>query len=107
MYTGTNKYKNQRCNHRVRNTDFRLKPLGILGIALVDALKRTGRDLSTDAFLKALNSTRNFKGLGPRITWTPTEHYGAQEVQIWQCGANGTTHLLQSWTRNDLGARKK
>ena len=99
--------------HRRLDPNERWSFLYTVGIAfaepLVDALKRTGRDLSTDAFLKALNSTKNFKGIGPRITWTPTQHYGGQEVQIWQCGANGTTHFLQNWTRNDLaaGSRKK
>ena len=99
--------------HRRLDPNERWSFLYTVGIAfpepLVDALKRTGRDLSTDAFLKALNSTKNFKGIGPRITWTPTQHYGGQEVQIWQCGANGTTHFLQNWTRNDMaaGSRKK
>lgn len=83
---------------------------GILyGEPLVDALKRTGRNLSTEAFLKALNSTKNFRGIGAKITWTPTQHNGGQEVQVWECGPNGTTHLLQNWTRNDLAieGRKK
>ena len=39
MYAGADEDKNQRRDDRVRNTYLRLQPLGILGIALVDALK--------------------------------------------------------------------
>ena len=40
MYTGANEYKNQRRDDRIRDTYFRLQPLGILGIALVDTLEK-------------------------------------------------------------------
>ena len=39
MDTGANKDKNQRRDDRIRNAYIRLQPLGVLGIALVDALK--------------------------------------------------------------------
>lgn len=74
---------------------------------LVDALKRTGQNLSTEACLKALNSTRNFKGVGPRINWTPAQHQGSDAIQIWQCGPKGSTKVLQNWTTNDLAKWKK
>ena len=40
MYAGADEYKDQRRDDRIGNADFRLQPLGILGIALVDALKK-------------------------------------------------------------------
>jgi ABC-type branched-subunit amino acid transport system substrate-binding protein len=73
----------------------------------VDALKRVGPNLSTEAALKALNETKNFQGVGPKITWTPTQHQGSDSVMIWKCGPNGTTIQLQDWTANDLATWKK
>jgi len=74
---------------------------------LVEALKRVGPNLSTEACLKQLNSLRNFQGIGPAVTWTPTQHQGTDSVQIQKCGPNSTHILLQDWTPNDLATWKK
>jgi branched-chain amino acid transport system substrate-binding protein len=74
---------------------------------LVDAMKRAGKNFSTESVLKALNSTKNFKGVGPTITWTKTQHQGTDSIQIWQCGPNGSVNVLQGWTANDLARWKK
>jgi branched-chain amino acid transport system substrate-binding protein len=73
----------------------------------VDALKRVGPNLSTEACLKALNETTNFQGVGPKITWTASQHQGSDSVMIWKCGPNGATIKLQDWTANDLATWKK
>jgi branched-chain amino acid transport system substrate-binding protein len=73
----------------------------------VDALKRVGPNLSTEACLKALNKTKNFQGVGPKITWTPSQHQGSDSVMIWKSGPNGATIKLQDWTANDLATWKK
>ncbi len=74
---------------------------------LVDALKRAGKNLSTEAALKALNSTKNFQGIGPKVTWTANQHQGTDSIQIWKCGPNASTILLQDWTANELATWKK
>jgi len=74
---------------------------------LVDALKRAGKNLSTEATLKALNSTKNFQGIGPKVTWTADQHQGTDSIQIWKCGPKGSTILLQDWTSNELATWKK
>ena len=73
----------------------------------VDALKRVGPKLSTDACLKALNETKDFKGVGPKINWSRTQHQGSDSVMIQKCGPNGTHIMLQTWTANDLATWKK
>ncbi|MCX5841637.1 MAG: ABC transporter substrate-binding protein [Deltaproteobacteria bacterium] len=73
----------------------------------VDALKRVGRNLSTEACLKALNATKNFQGVGPKITWTSSQHQGSDSVMIQKCGPKGTHIMLQGWTANDLATWKK
>jgi branched-chain amino acid transport system substrate-binding protein len=74
---------------------------------LVYALKKVGRDLSTEALLKVLNSVKDFQGVGPKITWTPQEHRGVNSHRIYKCGPNGGFILLQDWTANELTGWKK
>ena len=74
---------------------------------LVEALRRVGRNLSPEAAIQALESFRNWKGLGPPVTWTADRHQGTDSVQIHKCGPGGSFELLQDWTSNDLCAWKK
>ncbi len=74
---------------------------------LVDALKRVGKNLSTEAALNALNSTKNFQGIGPKITWTAAQHQGTDSIQIWKCGPGGSTITVHDWMANDLATWKK
>jgi ABC-type branched-subunit amino acid transport system substrate-binding protein len=89
------------------------EPWGVVTISgitvaepLVEALRRVGRDLSVEATIKALESFRNWKGLGPPITWSADRRQGAEAVQIQKCGPGGSFILLQDWTANDLCAWK-
>jgi branched-chain amino acid transport system substrate-binding protein len=64
---------------------------------LVEALKRTGPNLSTEACLKQLNSLKNFQGLGPVINWSPQVHQGTDSVMIMKCGPN--SNELATWKK--------
>jgi branched-chain amino acid transport system substrate-binding protein len=74
---------------------------------IVEALKKVGRNLSTEACLKALNSIKDFQGIGPKVTWTPTQHQGSDSVLIQKCGPNATYITLQDWHPNDIATWKK
>lgn len=74
---------------------------------LVEALKRVGPKLSTEACLKALNSIKGHQTLGPKVTWTSKIHQGTDSIQIQKCGPGGSHILLQDWTPNDLATWKK
>jgi ABC-type branched-subunit amino acid transport system substrate-binding protein len=74
---------------------------------LIEAIKKTGPKLSTEACLKQLNSIKDFQGIGPKITWTPSKHQGSDSVFIQQCGPNSSYVILQDWTPNDLARWKK
>jgi len=74
---------------------------------LVEALKRVGPNLSTEACLKALNSIRDHQTIGPKVTWTPQIHQGTDSIQVQKCGPNVEYILLQDWTSNDLATWKK
>jgi ABC-type branched-subunit amino acid transport system substrate-binding protein len=74
---------------------------------IVEALKKAGRNISTEAVMKALNSIRNYQTIGPKINWTEKQHQGSDSVVIQKCGPNGSYIELQGWTPNDLATWKK
>ena len=74
---------------------------------LVEALKRVGPKLSTEACIRELNGFKNWKGLGAPINWSEKCHQGTDSVQIQKCGPGGSYTLLQDWTSNDLATWKK
>jgi branched-chain amino acid transport system substrate-binding protein len=69
---------------------------------LVWALEQAGKDLSTEALKKALNSITDFKGIGPTITWTADSHRPPKMLQIWQSGPNAETIVVHDWMENEL-----
>jgi ABC-type branched-subunit amino acid transport system substrate-binding protein len=74
---------------------------------IVEALKKAGRNLSTESVLNALNSMKNYKTIGPTISWSEKQHQGSDSVAISKCGPNGSYIDLQGWTANDLATWKK
>ena len=64
---------------------------------LFDALKRVGPNLSKDALLRELNSTKNFRGAGPTITWSPNDHQGVYETRIYRCGPQGEYEIIEDF----------
>jgi hypothetical protein len=74
---------------------------------LVEALKRVGPKLSTDACIKALNSIKDHQTSGPKVTWTPKIHQGTDSIQVQKCGPNAEYILLQDWKANDMATWKK
>ena len=64
---------------------------------LFDALKRVGPNLSKDALLRELNSTKNFRGAGPTITWSPDDHQGVYETRIYRCGPQGEYEIIEDF----------
>ncbi len=73
-----------------------------VGEPLVWALEDVGRDLSKQAVVDALNSITERQGVGPIITWTKESHHPPRQLQVWQCGPNGETIVVQDWIENDL-----
>jgi ABC-type branched-subunit amino acid transport system substrate-binding protein len=74
---------------------------------IVEALKKAGRNLSTEAVMKALNAIKDYQTVGPKITWTEKQHQGTDSLMIQKCGPNASYIELQGWTANDLATWKK
>lgn len=74
---------------------------------LIYALKKVGKNLSTEACLRELNKIRNFQGTGGKITYTPTRHQGTDAIMVMKCGPNATYIKVMDWTSNELASWKK
>lgn len=52
---------------------------------MVEGIKRAGKDLTVDSFVKSMESLKDFKGIMGRITYSPGERQGMREVFIGRC----------------------
>jgi len=75
--------------------------------SLVEALKLAGPNLSTEKVIEKLNTFKDWKGMGGKITWNKNRHQGTDSIQIQKCGPGGKAILLQDWTANELATWKK
>jgi len=70
---------------------------------MVEGLKRTGRDLTRERFVKEMEGIRNFKGIFGRIDYSafePSDVYsrqGQKEVFLAQCLENAKSKILTDW----------
>lgn len=72
---------------------------------MVEGLKRAGKDLNTESFLKAMESIRNWNDwLGHDCTYTPEDHQGMKSVFLSKCGPDGKPEKVSGWLT--YGAKK-
>ena len=66
---------------------------------LVEGLRRAGRNLTPETFIKAMETLRDWQGIGGPITFTPTDHQGAKHVFFGQVQPDSTVKKLTDWIR--------
>jgi len=70
---------------------------------MVEGLKRCGRDLTRERFVKEMEGIKNFKGVFGRIDYSafePSDVYsrqGQKDVFLSQCLADGKSKILTDW----------
>jgi ABC-type branched-subunit amino acid transport system substrate-binding protein len=64
-----------------------------------EGLKRAGKNVTPETFIKATETLRDWRGTGSPITFTPTDHQGAKYVYFVQVQPDGTFKKLTDWTR--------
>ncbi|HEX7709215.1 MAG TPA: ABC transporter substrate-binding protein [Thermoanaerobaculia bacterium] len=69
---------------------------------LVEALRRAGRDLTREKLVEALESMREFQGIGPAITFGPDQRQGARAVMLLRCISATESETLGSWVRSEV-----
>jgi branched-chain amino acid transport system substrate-binding protein len=76
---------------------------GILFIEpMVEALKRCGRDLTVDNFVKAMESIKDFQGIGPKMSFGPKKRQGSRSFFIAKCTEGGGAEKLSGWMTSDI-----
>ena len=69
---------------------------------MIEGFKRAGRDLNAETFVKAMESIKDFQGIGPKITYGPDIRQGARSMFIGTCLEGGKTKRLSDWMEADL-----
>jgi branched-chain amino acid transport system substrate-binding protein len=64
---------------------------------LVEGLKRAGRNLTTESLISAMETFKEWKGIGPPLTYTSTDHLGAKSIKIARVKDDGNLELLSDW----------
>jgi branched-chain amino acid transport system substrate-binding protein len=69
---------------------------------MVEGLKRCGRDLTVDNFVKAMNSIKDFQGIGPKLTYGPDQKQGTRSVFLGKCVEGGKMERISDWMTSDV-----
>jgi branched-chain amino acid transport system substrate-binding protein len=64
---------------------------------MVEGLKRCGRDLTADNFVKAMETIKDLEGIGPKITFGPGQRQGTRSSFLAKCIEGGKTIRLSDW----------
>jgi ABC-type branched-subunit amino acid transport system substrate-binding protein len=74
---------------------------------MVEGLKRSGRDLTRERFVKEMEGIKDFKGIFGKIDYSPYEpsdvycRQGQKEVFLSQCVEGGASKQLTDWMEPD------
>jgi branched-chain amino acid transport system substrate-binding protein len=69
---------------------------------MVEALKRCGRDLTADSFVRAMETIEGFQGIGPEISYAPDKRQGSHSFFIGRCEEGGKLTRLSGWMTSDI-----
>ena len=69
---------------------------------MVEALKRAGRNLTADSFVKAMESLKDFQGIGPKISFGPKQRQGTRSVFMAKVLEGGKIKPISDWMTSDV-----
>ena len=73
---------------------------------MVEGLKRCGRDLTVDNFVKAMETIKDFQGIGPKITFGPNKRQGTRSSFLAKCAEGGKAVRLSDWMTADVDVQE-
>ena len=73
---------------------------------MVEGLKRCGRDLTVDNFVKAMDSIKDYQGIGPKISFSLKKRQGTRSVFLAKCLKGGKIERISDWMTSDLDVQK-
>ncbi len=68
----------------------------------VEALKRSGKDLTPESFVAAMESLKDFKGIGPSLTFGPDVRQGSRSVYLVRCISGTEYEKLTDWVTSTI-----
>jgi len=69
---------------------------------LVEGLKRAGKNLTPESFIKAMESIKSFKGIGPEISYGPGIRRGGKSIYLSKCVSATDSEILTGWITSDI-----
>jgi len=69
---------------------------------LVEALRRAGRDLTTESLIAALESLDGWKGAGAPITYTPEHRQGTRAMFLARALHDGDAEHITDWVESGI-----
>ena len=69
---------------------------------MVEGLKRCGRDLTVENFVRAMEGLRDFQGIGARITFGPNQRQGTRACFLARCVEGGKTVRFSDWMEANI-----
>ncbi len=66
---------------------------------LVEGIRRAGRNLTTENLVKAMETLKDWKGIGGPISYSATERQGAKHVFYGKVRPDGTVERLTDWIK--------
>jgi ABC-type branched-subunit amino acid transport system substrate-binding protein len=65
----------------------------------LEGVRRAGKNLNNDTLMKALESIKDFKGIGGPINYSPTERQGAKHVFYGKVKPDGNIERITDWVK--------
>jgi branched-chain amino acid transport system substrate-binding protein len=69
---------------------------------MVEGLRRCGRDLTVENFVRAMETIKDFKGIGPKISYGPNQRQGARSSFLAKCVEGGKAERISDWMTSDI-----
>lgn len=69
---------------------------------MVEGLRRCGRDLTAESFVKAMETLKDFQGIGPKVTYGPNQRQGTRSSFLAGCAEGGKIVRLSDWLTSDI-----
>jgi len=69
---------------------------------MVEAFKRCGKDLTVENFVKAMDSIKDFQGIGPKNSFGPNKRQGTRSSFIGKCIEGGKSVRLTDWMESGI-----
>jgi len=73
---------------------------------MVEGLKRCGRNLTVENFVKAMETIKDFQGIGPKITFGPNKRQGTRSSFLGRCAEGGKSVRLSNWISSDIDVQE-